>query len=190
VVVCLFVCGCLWLFVVVCGCLFVVVCLWLFVVVCLWLFVCGGCGCCCRCSSQTLIIFYSFFLIQVLATSRLLEDRENKLALAQDQIMELTKTNATLQIRIKQPITPTLTRISALEMKLIAMDDKYKQREMDLQNVVEDVTQRSRQEIAMMQRKNDIIIANKNSEIQRFRMELDALLNAVKNAKKTRHASP
>ena len=104
--------------------------------------------------------------------------------------MELTRINATLQIKAKQPKNPVFTRISALEMKLITMDDKYKQREMDLQNVVEDVTQRSRQEIAMMQRKNDIIIANKNSEIQRFRMELDALLNAVKNAKKTRHASP
>jgi hypothetical protein len=70
------------------------------------------------------------------------------------------------------------------------MDEKYHQREMQLQNVVDDVTQRSRQEIISLQRKNDVLIAKKNSEIQRFRMELDALLNAVKNVKNTRRASP
>ena len=63
------------------------------------------------------------------------------------------------------------------------MDEKYHQREMQLQNVVDDVTQRSRQEIISLQRKNDVLIAKKNSEIQRFRMELDALLNAVQNVK-------
>ena len=51
------------------------------------------------------------------------------------------------------------------------MDEKYHQREMQLQNVVDDVTQRSRQEIISLQRKNDVLIAKKNSEIQRFRME-------------------
>jgi replication fork clamp-binding protein CrfC len=70
------------------------------------------------------------------------------------------------------------------------MDEKYHQREMQLQNVVDDVTQRSRQEIISLQRKNDVLIAKKNSEIQRFRMELDALLNAVQNVKNTRRASP
>jgi replication fork clamp-binding protein CrfC len=70
------------------------------------------------------------------------------------------------------------------------MDEKYHQRETQLQNVVDDVTQRSRQEIISLQRKNDVLIAKKNSEIQRFRMELDALLNAVQNVKNTRRASP
>ena len=79
-----------------------------------------------------------------------------------------------------------MDRMAALEYKIVRMDEKCRQRELDLQHVVDEVTQRSRQELVSLQRKNDVAIAAKNSEIQRFRMELDSLLNAVQHAKRSR----
>ena len=38
----------------------------------------------------------------------------------------------------------------------------------------------------VVQRKHDLVVQSKNSEIQRFRMELDALLNAVQHVQHTR----
>ena len=64
------------------------------------------------------------------------------------------------------------------------MQSRYRARELELQNVVDAVSQRSREETVALQRRHDIAIATKNAEVQRFRQELDALLYAVKAAKR------
>lgn len=118
--------------------------------------------------------------------SRQLADCDARLQTSQARVMKLTEVNARLEVIAKQPKTPTLTRIATLEGKIVRMEERYKIRVNDLRTVADDVASRSRQELLSIQRKHDVEIASKNSVIQRFRMELDSLLNAVQHAKRVK----
>ena len=81
------------------------------------------------------------------------------------------------------PATPALVRITTLEQKIYRMEAQYRSREHVLQNVGYACAHRCQEDLLSVQRRHDIAIAHKNAEIQRFRLELDALLLAVKGAK-------
>jgi hypothetical protein len=123
---------------------------------------------------------------QVMSTKALLEDCNRRLDDSRSHVASLTGEVSKLRAEAAAPATPALVRITALEQKIFRMEAHYRSRELELQNVVDAVSQRGREELLAVQRRHDIAIAGKNAEVQRFRQELDALLHAVKGAKRRR----
>jgi hypothetical protein len=121
-----------------------------------------------------------------MSTKTLLEDCNRRLDESQSHVASLTGEVSRLRAEAAAPATPALVRITALEQKIFRMEAHYRSRELELQNVVDAVSQRGREELVAVQRRHDIAIAGKNAEVQRFRQELDALLLAVKGAKRRR----
>ena len=82
--------------------------------------------------------------------------------------------------------------MTTLDRKLSVIEQRRREREMELQRVVNDITQRHHSEKMALQRKMDIALQEKDIQIQRFRMEksimigMTALLLGIKYfAKKT-----
>ena len=73
--------------------------------------------------------------------------------------------------------------ITALERKLGAIEQRRRERELELQRVVNDITQRHHSEQVVLQRKMDMALEEKDIQIQRFRIELDTLLRAARQVK-------
>lgn len=121
-----------------------------------------------------------------MSTRAQLENCNRRLDESRLQVAQLTGEVSRLRTEAAAPTTPALARIMNLEQKIFEMESRYRSRELELQNVVDAVSQRGREELVAVQRRHDIAIAGKNAEIQRFRQELDALLLAVKGTKRRR----
>ena len=130
-------------------------------------------------------MLHTFFL-QAESTKALLDDCNRRLDESRSHVTQLTGEVFRLRAENAVPVTPAIARITALEQKIDEMQSRYRTRELELQNVVDAVAQRGREELVAVQRRHDIAIAAKNAEVQRFRQELDALLYAVKGAKRRR----
>ena len=104
---------------------------------------------------------------------------KEKEEMAQNAKLEIESLNGALQ-RQAAGVPIALT---TLERKLSAIEQRRREREMELQRVVNDITQRHHSEKMALQRKMDIALQEKDIQIQRFRMELDTLLRAAREVK-------
>ena len=102
-----------------------------------------------------------------------------KAALAEKAKLEIES----LQSALQRQAAGVPIAITALERKLSAIEHRRRERELELQRVVSDITQRHHSEQMALQRKMDIALQEKDIQIQRFRMELDTLLRAARQVK-------
>ena len=104
---------------------------------------------------------------------------KEKAALAEKAKLEIES----LQSALQRQAAGVPIAITALERKLGAIEQRRRERELELQRVVNDITQRHHSEQMVLQRKMDIALQEKDIQIQRFRMELDTLLRAARQVK-------
>lgn len=84
----------------------------------------------------------------------------------------------------KENFTPEMRHFDSLQSKILAMEQRFNQRESDLERVINNAQIKSRIEKDEADSQWKLIVRNKNQEIERFREELDAILEALRELKR------
>ncbi|XP_063401794.1 centrosomal protein of 162 kDa-like [Mytilus trossulus] len=123
-----------------------------------------------------------------------LKDQLNKSHLDSEQLSILRIQNASLENqidRLKEELreakkfhTPEMKHFESIQQKIIQMEKKRETRELELQQIIKNAKHTASVEMDQEANKWKGIVDSKNSEIQRFRTELDSILDVIKLLKK------
>lgn len=104
---------------------------------------------------------------------------------AREQSLQQQLTNLQNELRqAKENFTPEMRHFEALQSKITAMEQRFNQRESDLERIISNAQIKSRIEKDESESQWKLIIKKKNQEIERFREELDAILEALRELKR------
>ncbi|XP_071136252.1 centrosomal protein of 162 kDa-like [Mytilus edulis] len=119
-----------------------------------------------------------------------LKDQLNKSHLDSEQLSILRIQNASLENqidRLKEELreakkfhTPEMKHFESIQQKIIQMEKKRETRELELQQIIKNAKHTASVEMDQEANKWKGIVDSKNSEIQRFRTELDSILDVLK----------
>eukprot|EP00050_Salpingoeca_kvevrii_P001284 m.166488 g.166488 ORF g.166488 m.166488 type:complete len:300 (+) comp10336_c1_seq3:3010-3909(+) len=99
------------------------------------------------------------------------------------KIRSLQKTNEDLQTRLSKAEkhhTPTMRQFSQLELKITELEDNLRHREHELQRAMQNNEERLAIEIEAVNNKWQTLLHRKQTEINRFRVELDSILEVLR----------
>ncbi|CAG2207087.1 QN1 [Mytilus edulis] len=119
-----------------------------------------------------------------------LKEQLNKSHLDSEQLSILRIQNASLENQIdklkeelreaKKFHTPEMKHFESIQQKIIQMEKKRETRELELQQIIKNAKHTASVEMDQEVNKWKGIVDSKNSEIQRFRTELDSILDVLK----------
>ena len=73
-----------------------------------------------------------------------------------------------------------MKHFESIQQKIIQMEKKHETRELELQQIVKNAKQTATIEMDQEVKKWKAVVESKNNEIQRFRAELDSILDVLK----------
>ncbi|XP_063402688.1 centrosomal protein of 162 kDa-like [Mytilus trossulus] len=119
-----------------------------------------------------------------------LKDQLNKSHLDSEQLSILRIQNASLENqidRLKEELreakkfhTPEMKHFESIQQKIIQMEKKRETRELELQQIIKNAKHTASVEMDQEANKWKGIVDSKNCEIQRFRTEIDSILDVLK----------
>lgn len=80
--------------------------------------------------------------------------------------------------------TPEMNHFDSLETKIVALEQKHSQREVDLQRVIEKTHLTAKIEKEETEGRWRQVVRQKNREIEKFRFELDGILEVLSELKR------
>lgn len=80
--------------------------------------------------------------------------------------------------------TPEMNHFDSLETKIVALEQKHSQREVDLQRVIEKTHLTVKIEKEETEARWRQVVRQKNREIEKFRFELDGILEVLSELKR------
>ena len=86
--------------------------------------------------------------------------------------------------RAKERFSPEMKQLDSLETKIAAMEQRHSQREVDLQRIIEKTHLTAKIEKEETEAKWRQVVRQKNREIEKFRYELDAILEILSELKR------
>ena len=86
--------------------------------------------------------------------------------------------------RAKERFSPEMKQFDSLETKIAAMEQRHSQREVDLQRIIEKTHLTAKIEKEETEGKWRQVVRQKNREIEKFRYELDAILEILSELKR------
>lgn len=86
--------------------------------------------------------------------------------------------------RAKERFSPEMKQFDSLETKIAAMEQRHSQREVDLQRIIEKTHLTAKIEKEETEAKWRQVVRQKNREIEKFRYELDAILEILSELKR------
>ena len=86
--------------------------------------------------------------------------------------------------RAKEKFTPEMKHFDSLETKIDALEHRHSQREMDLQRIIEQTHLTAKIDKEETEAKWRQVVRQKNREIEKFRCELDAILEVLSELKR------
>ena len=86
--------------------------------------------------------------------------------------------------RAKQMFTPEMNHFDSLETKITALEQRHTQRDGDLQRIIEKTHLTAKIEKEETEARWRQVVRQKNREIDKFRCELDAILEVLSELKR------
>lgn len=80
--------------------------------------------------------------------------------------------------------TPEMNHFDSIETKIVALEQKHSQREVDLQRVIEKTHLTAKIEKEEKEARWRQVVRQKNREIEKFRFELDGILEVLSELKR------
>lgn len=86
--------------------------------------------------------------------------------------------------RARDQFTPEMKHFDSLETKISALEHRHSQREVDLQRIIEKTHLTAKIDKEETEAKWRQVVRQKNREIEKFRFELDAILEVLSELKR------
>lgn len=86
--------------------------------------------------------------------------------------------------RARDQFTPEMKHFDSLETKICALEHRHSQREVDLQRIIEKTHLTAKIDKEETEAKWRQVVRQKNREIEKFRFELDAILEVLSELKR------
>jgi len=100
-----------------------------------------------------------------------------------DQVDALNKENREL---MQTRVSPDARRFQALERRILDMESSYREREAQIELVLNAARRDGRLNVAETKRRYEAELARKDAEIEKFRGELDDMMKVLKSLRRTR----